>query len=257
MTDQTPAAPDRIFISYRREETAYAAGWLYDRLVDHFGRSRIFKDVDSIQLGDDYVDVINEAVGSCDVSWTDVRQVPANGFYVDGTYHVHAEPRDEGGGEVSSPHQAAAVSPAAPADVRIDVAARRVAGSDRGQSYGIVCRLDGDNFYAFSAGADGVTIEKQVDYAPFNFQLASASVSFDPDVTNQLGAECTTSEDGQSVHLVFIVNGSVVAETTDSDRPLPAGAVGVWAAMAPRSQTATQPLTAIEAEFDDFVVTAG
>ncbi len=67
MTAQAPAAPDRIFISYRRDETAYAAGWLYDRLVDHFGRSHIFKDVDSIQLGDDYVDVINEAVGSCDV----------------------------------------------------------------------------------------------------------------------------------------------------------------------------------------------
>jgi hypothetical protein len=28
----------RIFMSYRREETSYAAGWLFDRLSGHFGR---------------------------------------------------------------------------------------------------------------------------------------------------------------------------------------------------------------------------
>jgi TIR domain len=57
----------RIFMSYRREETAYPAGWLYDRLVGHFGRSQVFKDVDSIELGDDFVEVITGAVASCDV----------------------------------------------------------------------------------------------------------------------------------------------------------------------------------------------
>jgi TIR domain len=62
-----PTAPGRIFISYRREETAYPAGWLYDRLADRFGAGQVFKDVDSIQLGDDFVEVITEAVGSCDV----------------------------------------------------------------------------------------------------------------------------------------------------------------------------------------------
>jgi len=56
-----------IFISYRRGETAYPAGWLFDRLVQHFGAVQIFKDVDSIQLGDDFVEVITRAVGSCDV----------------------------------------------------------------------------------------------------------------------------------------------------------------------------------------------
>jgi hypothetical protein len=67
MADSTAPSPGRVFISYRREETAYAAGWLFDRLADHFGRGQIFKDVDSIQLGDDFVEVINSAVGSCDV----------------------------------------------------------------------------------------------------------------------------------------------------------------------------------------------
>ncbi len=67
MVASPPAAAGRIFISYRREETAYPAGWLYDRLADRFGGGQVFKDVDSIQLGDDFVEVITSAVGSCDV----------------------------------------------------------------------------------------------------------------------------------------------------------------------------------------------
>ena len=57
----------RIFISYRRADTAYPAGWLFDRLVEHFGRHQVFKDVDSIELGDDFAEVIASAVASCDV----------------------------------------------------------------------------------------------------------------------------------------------------------------------------------------------
>jgi hypothetical protein len=62
----TPS-PGRIFISYRREEAAYPAGWLYDRLVEHYGAEQVFKDVDSIRLGADFVDSITAAVGACDV----------------------------------------------------------------------------------------------------------------------------------------------------------------------------------------------
>ncbi len=67
MVDSAAPAPGRVFISYRREETAYPAGWLYDRLAERYGGGQIFKDVDSIQLGDDFVEVITTAVGSCDV----------------------------------------------------------------------------------------------------------------------------------------------------------------------------------------------
>jgi len=66
MAEPVSSAPGRIFISYRREETAYAAGWLFDRLRAGFG-GQVFKDVDSIELGDDFVDKITTAVGSCDV----------------------------------------------------------------------------------------------------------------------------------------------------------------------------------------------
>ena len=43
-----------IFISYRRDDSAYAVGRLYDRLADRFGKEAVFKDVDSIPLGVDF-----------------------------------------------------------------------------------------------------------------------------------------------------------------------------------------------------------
>src|SRR5205823_1048963 len=67
MAESAARSMGRIFISYRRDETAYPAGWLFDRLAQHFGAGQIFKDVDSIELGDDFVEVITGAVGSCDV----------------------------------------------------------------------------------------------------------------------------------------------------------------------------------------------
>ena len=67
MTASTGDVPGRIFMSYRREDTSFPAGWLYDRLVSRFGRDQVFKDIDSIELGDDFIEVITTAVGSCDV----------------------------------------------------------------------------------------------------------------------------------------------------------------------------------------------
>jgi hypothetical protein len=57
----------RIFMSYRRQDTAYATGWLFDRLAETYGRAHVFKDVDSLQPGDDFVAVIETAVGACSV----------------------------------------------------------------------------------------------------------------------------------------------------------------------------------------------
>jgi WD40 repeat protein len=69
-TTATPLHASRVFVSYRREDAAYPAGWLFDRLVDHFGEGRVFRDVDSIELGDDFVERIMSAVGSCAVLLT-------------------------------------------------------------------------------------------------------------------------------------------------------------------------------------------
>ena len=57
----------RVFISYRRQETAWPARQLYDLLVAELGADRVFKDVDDIEPGDDFVEQIQSAVGSCEV----------------------------------------------------------------------------------------------------------------------------------------------------------------------------------------------
>jgi hypothetical protein len=57
----------KIFISYRRADSAYAAGRLYDRLSEHFGQENIFMDVEGLDPGVDFVEALNEAVSSCDV----------------------------------------------------------------------------------------------------------------------------------------------------------------------------------------------
>jgi len=57
----------RIFISYRRADSAGYAGRIYDRLTAHFGEDAVFMDVDTIEAGLDFVEVLQNAVQSCDV----------------------------------------------------------------------------------------------------------------------------------------------------------------------------------------------
>jgi hypothetical protein len=57
----------RIFISYRREDSGAWAGRLHDRLAGHFGRNNVFRDIDSIEPGLDFIEAIDRTVGSCDV----------------------------------------------------------------------------------------------------------------------------------------------------------------------------------------------
>jgi hypothetical protein len=57
----------QIFISYRRQDTAYLAATLSDKLQQHFGENSVFFDVDNIPLGVDFREYIGNAVGQCDV----------------------------------------------------------------------------------------------------------------------------------------------------------------------------------------------
>ena len=57
----------RVFLNYRRDDSRGHAGRLYDRLSQHFGHDNVFIDVGTIALGLDFVEVIQNAVGSCDV----------------------------------------------------------------------------------------------------------------------------------------------------------------------------------------------
>jgi hypothetical protein len=55
----------RVFISYRREQTAGIAGRIADRLADRLGRDSVFMDVDAIDPGVDFVEAIEQHLSSC------------------------------------------------------------------------------------------------------------------------------------------------------------------------------------------------
>jgi hypothetical protein len=57
----------KIFISYRREDARGDAGRLTDKLKAHFGDKQIFRDVEALEPGVDFVDALNRAVSSCAV----------------------------------------------------------------------------------------------------------------------------------------------------------------------------------------------
>ena len=66
MSPDSPSA--KLFINYRREDTAPYAGRLYDRLIAHFGEDQVFIDIDQIEPGEDFVEAINTKVGACDIA---------------------------------------------------------------------------------------------------------------------------------------------------------------------------------------------
>ena len=73
-------AAGSIFICYRREDSIAYAGRLYDRLSSHFGKNRVFMDIDTIQPGEDFIEILEQRVGACDAliavigkQWADSR----------------------------------------------------------------------------------------------------------------------------------------------------------------------------------------
>ncbi len=57
----------KIFVSYRRDDSADVAGRIYDRLAAKFGKEAIFKDVDSIPFGVNFKEYLENAVRQCAV----------------------------------------------------------------------------------------------------------------------------------------------------------------------------------------------
>ena len=60
--------PKKVFISYRREDTASAAGRVYDRLARLLTKSNVFFDVSTIGGGEDFVQRIASEIGNCDAA---------------------------------------------------------------------------------------------------------------------------------------------------------------------------------------------
>ena len=69
-----------VFISYRREDSAGYAGRLHESLERRFGVGQVFRDVDTIEPGQDFVRAIETRLGECRVflaligrGWLDAR----------------------------------------------------------------------------------------------------------------------------------------------------------------------------------------
>ena len=56
-----------IFICYRREDSVGHTGRLFDRLVLHYGRERVFMDLDAIAPGEDFIHAIQRRIEGCEV----------------------------------------------------------------------------------------------------------------------------------------------------------------------------------------------
>ncbi len=59
--------PKRIFISYRRNDSADVVGRIYDRLASIFNEKNIFMDVNAIPIGGDFHEFIDQSIYNSDV----------------------------------------------------------------------------------------------------------------------------------------------------------------------------------------------
>lgn len=66
-TASLPTTAPTVFISYRRDDSAGHVGRLYDALSAKFGSDRLFVDIDHISPGQDFVQVVDDAVTRCAV----------------------------------------------------------------------------------------------------------------------------------------------------------------------------------------------
>lgn len=74
----TATRPQRVFVSYRREESSAYAGRIYDAMVARFGEENVFMDVE-MPPGVDFVERIEEVLSGCAVlivvigpAWPDI-----------------------------------------------------------------------------------------------------------------------------------------------------------------------------------------
>jgi hypothetical protein len=59
------ATGNKVFLSYRRQDSSGYAGRLSEHLTRHLGKGAVFRDVETIEFGTDFVEAIEKAVGSC------------------------------------------------------------------------------------------------------------------------------------------------------------------------------------------------
>lgn len=58
-----------VFISYRRSDTSSGyASWIYERLAAELGPANVFMDIDSLPLGVDFVEYLENALARTDIA---------------------------------------------------------------------------------------------------------------------------------------------------------------------------------------------
>jgi hypothetical protein len=180
--------------------------------------------------------------------WTDtVIQVGNGGQYYNGTYRIILKkpPYD-----IVIPKKASKVHPSAPPNIRIKVSARIVPGSveDKNAGYGVFCRAPSNGgAYLFAIGGGVADIVKYSSNGGLSGLREGNYSEAGVNGYNLLQAQCTN--EGQGVHLVFWVNGKIVAQATDTHNPLTTGTVGLAVAS---TEKVNKPA---EAQFDNFTVT--
>jgi hypothetical protein len=78
-----------IFISYRRSDSAGYAGRLADDLAEHLDGQAIFRDIDAIEPGVDFVHALEKAVASCSVMLVLIGPTWACASNADGQRRLH------------------------------------------------------------------------------------------------------------------------------------------------------------------------
>ncbi len=95
-----PVVPKKVFISYRRDDTAAAAGRVYDRLSQMLNKPNVFFDVSAIGGGEDFVSRIESEIGKSHVAlvfigdkWLEASDATGKARLWDDADHVRAEVR--------------------------------------------------------------------------------------------------------------------------------------------------------------------
>ncbi|HEX6145641.1 MAG TPA: toll/interleukin-1 receptor domain-containing protein [Acidimicrobiia bacterium] len=90
----------RVFLSYRRDDTAGRAGRLHDALVSRLGPRNVFMDVATIAVGTDFVEQVDRAIAGSDVSlvvigpnWLGIEDADGRRRLDDPDDHVRSEVR--------------------------------------------------------------------------------------------------------------------------------------------------------------------
>src|ERR1700720_4055757 len=56
-----------IVLSYRRDDSKWIAGRIFDRLEGHYGRGNVFMDIDTIPVGLDFREYLQQSLDRCDI----------------------------------------------------------------------------------------------------------------------------------------------------------------------------------------------